>query len=206
MQDNLSMNSIMSLKDNVLKILKSNETRRINFSFTGDDGTTDVSVNYVAFQKVVAAIGDGSITFGDASTLPSGSDGGYFGGSNTFTINESMHYSRLFNALVIHESVHAYFDLLSLRLLGIDSEAAGYIAQGYYLKNAGYTRAIPDRLVSLGRECVNTSAAVPSHVNVNKLTELRSELENSPLYSGILFINPAAGFDPSNRAYFQGNG
>jgi hypothetical protein len=196
----------MSLKDQVLKILKSNETRRINFSFTGDDGTTSIAVDYRTFQRVVAAIEDGSITFGDATTLPSGSDGGYFGGSNTFTINESLSYSRLFNALVVHESVHAYFDLTRIRLLGIDSEAAGYIAQGYYLKNSGYTRAIPATLVSLGRECVNTSSTVPSHVNAGKLTDLKSELENTPLYSGIIFINPTAGFGAGNRAYFQGNG
>jgi hypothetical protein len=196
----------MGLKEHILQVLKSNETRRINFSFTGDDNSTTVQIDYTAFQKVITAIEGGKITFGDAATLPAGTDGGYSGNSDSFTIRPVMTWSRLFNALIVHESVHAYFDIISMRLLGIDSEAAGYIAQGYYLHNSGFTRDIPDDLVSVGRRCINTRAT--GHINTNTLTELRSNIENDSRYTSILFKNPSSSdlFNASNRKYFQGNG
>ncbi|MEI7584265.1 hypothetical protein [Runella sp.] len=195
----------MGLKEHILQVLKSNETRRINFSFMGDDGRT-IQIDYTAFQKVITAIEGGKITFGDAATLPSGSDGGYTSDGNSFTIRPAMTWSRLFNALIVHESVHAYFDITSMRLLGIDSEAAGYIAQGYYLHNSGFTRDIPDDLVSVGRRCINTRAT--GHINSDDLTRLRSNIENDSRYASILFRNPASSdlFNASNRKYFQGNG
>jgi hypothetical protein len=171
----------------------------------GDDGRT-IQIDYTAFQKVITAIEGGKITFGDAATLPSGSDGGYTSDGNSFTIRPAMTWSRLFNALIVHESVHAYFDITSMRLLGIDSEAAGYIAQGYYLHNSGFTRDIPDDLVSVGRRCINTRAT--GHINSDDLTRLRSNIENDSRYASILFRNPASSdlFNASNLKYFQGNG
>lgn len=195
----------MGLKEHILQVLKSNETRRINFSFTGDDGRT-IQIDYTAFQKVITAIEGGKITFGDAATLPAGSDGGYTGNDNNFTIRPTMTWSRLFNALIVHESVHAYFDIATGRLLGIDSEAAGYIAQGYYLRNSGFTRELTDGLVSVGRRCIDSRAV--GHVNVGALAELRSNIENDSRYASIIFKNPGSSdlFSISNRKYFQGDG
>ncbi|MFN8344183.1 MAG: hypothetical protein U0X91_04230 [Spirosomataceae bacterium] len=196
----------MDLKTHILQVLKSNETRRINFNFLGDDNTTTVQIDYTAFQRVITEIEAGRITFGDPAGLPAGSDGGYRSDGNNFTIRPVMTWSRLFNALIVHESVHAYFDILSMRLLGIDSEAAGYIAQGYYLRNSGFTRELPDDLVSVGRRCVDVRAT--GHINTRALTELRSNIENDPRYASIIFRNPTSSnlFSVSNRKYFQGNG
>ncbi len=195
----------MDLKKKILEILKSNETRRINFSFTGDDGT-QITINYTSFQRVAGAIEGGSISLGTSSTP--NADGEYLGGSNSLTISSTFlrdyGNSRLFNALIVHEAVHASFDLSRSRILAIDGEVAGYIAQGFYLRNSGYTRSIRDPLMRLGRECVG----IHGEMITGKVTDLHSEIENDGRYNGLLFVNPnlADRFQASNRAYFQGNG
>jgi hypothetical protein len=44
----------------------------------------------------------------------------------------------MFNALVVHESVHAALDLNKTVLTHFDAEAAAYVVQGFYLRNSGY--------------------------------------------------------------------
>lgn len=199
----------MALKEQVLRVLKSTETQRINFNFIGDDETTDITIDYLSFQKVIAAIESGKIVFSDPSIVPAGVDGRYESDGNRFAISASIpKFSRLFDALIVHESVHAYFDIIGKRLLGIDSEAAGYIAQGYYFRNSGFTREIKEPLMSLGRKCVNLKEK--GHINPRALTELRTELEGRDEYRNIIFIDSSKGedkrFDRSNYQYFQGNG
>lgn len=199
----------MSLKDRVLKILKSNETRRINFSFTSDDGTTDITINYASFQKVASAVDSGKISLKEASSSIAQDIDASYTIDDTLSIDskfvKAYGNSRLFDALIIHESVHAYFDIIGKKLLAIDSEAAGYIAQGYYLRNSGYSRNIQDPLMNLGRKCIDSKGAVSQ----NGVIALFTELEGDSRYVGLLFKNPnlpdESRYQAGNKTYFEGN-
>ena len=50
-------------------------------------------------------------------------------------------WSRDFNALVVHESIHAYFDVTRTEMPWLHNEAIADIAQGFYLRNSGYPHA-----------------------------------------------------------------
>jgi hypothetical protein len=126
----------------IAKILLSSETKRINFSFVGKDGSK-VLIDGNHFAVVAAAIKDGTISVKDGAALPDGT-ARYESRGNVFRFAKNLEtWSRAFNALVVHESVHAYFDLSAKTLAWIDNETAGYVAQGYYLRNSGFP---PQRL------------------------------------------------------------
>ena len=58
--------------------------------------------------------------------------------ANTFYLGSNQRWSRDFNALVVHESIHAYFDLSRTEIPWVDNEAVAYISQGFYLRNSGF--------------------------------------------------------------------
>ena len=60
--------------------------------------------------------------------------------ANTLYLGRNQRSSRLFNPLIVHECVHAAFDLARTSIPWIDNEAAGYIAQAYYARNSGLPR------------------------------------------------------------------
>ncbi|MGH9819199.1 MAG: hypothetical protein ACRD43_03435, partial [Pyrinomonadaceae bacterium] len=59
---------------------------------------------------------------------------------NRLSIGVGGRQSRIFEALIIHEAVHAFFDRRHISLPEVDSEAAGYIAQGCYLRTSNFDR------------------------------------------------------------------
>jgi len=86
------------------------------------------------------------------------------------------------DALIIHESVHAAYDLRRITIPWVDNEAAAYVAQGYYLRNSGYSR---DRL-ELGSEARTGYAMVNDIIAGGDATffldALRDSLRNNPDY------------------------
>jgi hypothetical protein len=181
----------MGVKEQMLEILGSNETRRIHFGFRGTSGS-QVSIGPRDFQRVAAALQAGDIgivehrfstdiamysAFADASTNSA---------ANTFYLGRNPRWSRTFNALIVHESVHASFDLSRTTIPWIDNEAAAYIAQGYYLRNSGYARHRLDfgSEPSIGYLMVNEiiSGGDPDYF----LTALRDSLNANPQYHGYI--------------------
>ena len=134
----------MGVKQKILEILHSNETRRVQFSFQGSGGT--VSVDASSFRRVAEAIESDNIHIvegrftTDIAMYSARTDLTRNFASNTLYLGRNPRYSRLFNALIVHESVHASFDLTSTSIPWIDNEAAGYIAQAYYARNSGLPR------------------------------------------------------------------
>jgi hypothetical protein len=150
----------MGVKEQMIGILRSNETQRINFSFTGTTGAT-ISVNGRTLSQVAEALSDDRISIvenaftTDIAMYSARSENGR--AANTFYLGRNPRWSRNFNGLIVHESLHAFFDLNRTTIPWIDNEAAAYIAQGYYLRNSGYSR---DRLqfgsqASIGYALVN---------------------------------------------------
>ncbi len=135
----------MGVKEQIAQVLSSNETRRIHFSFEGTSGQR-VSVDHTSFRRVAAALSGGQIDVvegeftTDIAMYSAKTNVSRGWAANTFYLGKNPRWSRLFNALIVHESVHASFDLTRSSLPWVDNEAAAYIAQGYYLRNAGFPR------------------------------------------------------------------
>ncbi len=179
----------MSVRDQMLEILRSNETRRIHFSFTGTTGGT-VSVGPSDFQLVADALASNRIAVVEGrfdrdiamySAFASGDSD-----ANTFYLGQNPRSSRSFNALIVHESVHAAFDLRRVTIPWVDNEAAAYVAQGYYLRNSGYPRYRLDfgSEPSVGYLMVNE--IISGGDATYFLNALRDSLRSNPQYHGYI--------------------
>jgi hypothetical protein len=145
----------MAIKDQMLRVLRSPDTQRIRFSFTGTTGAK-ISVDGSSFRRVAAAIDNDTIHPNEGGVARGWAR--YDARTNNFNIGPGEHWSRAFDALLVHESVHAAFDLNHSTLPWIDNETAAYIAQGYYLRNSGFGNARLDHLGQpyLGRMIVDS--------------------------------------------------
>ena len=135
----------MGVKEQMIGILGSNETRRIHFSFRGTGGS-QISIDQANFRRVASALSGGQISIvenrfsTDIAMYSARADASTNVAANTFYLGRNPRWSRTFNALIVHESVHASLDLDRTTIPWIDNEAAAYIAQGYYLRNSGFPR------------------------------------------------------------------
>jgi len=133
-------------KEKVLDIMRGSNTQKISFSFTGSTGIK-IQIRPEHFTRVATAISEdrisiveGGVSAGMAkySSRAEGTDA-----ANTLYVpRNSNATSKDFKGLIVHESVHAIFDLYSSRVPWVDNEAAAYVAQGYYLRNAGHPRRL----------------------------------------------------------------
>lgn len=175
----------MGVREQMIGILRSDETRRIRFSFTGTGGST-VSVNFTSFQRVAEGLEHNDLhvvedhfTTDIAMYSAHAEDGT---AANTFYLGNNPRWSRSFNGLIVHEAVHASFDLTRSQIPWVDNEAAGYIAQAYYLRNSG---------VGLERMELGTHARIGYNLILDMraggdigflLDALRNSLDGDPQY------------------------
>ena len=187
----------MAMRDRVMRILRNSDTARISFSFRGSEGT--VTVNAGTFRRVAEAIENNEITVqmggvpenvAKYSARAEGSSA-----ANTLYIGRNLYSSRDFDALIVHEAVHASFDLTSTRIQWIDNEVAAYIAQGYYLRNSGYSTERMDSMGMpyFGRMIVNAIRGGESAEGF-WMDALTNALQSDPLYA------------PYINSCFQGDG
>jgi hypothetical protein len=180
----------MGVKEQMIGILRSGETSRIRFSFRGTNGAT-VSVDPSSFERVAAALHSGTIGIvegrfnTDIAMYSAQADVASNAAANTFYLGRNPRYSRLFNALVVHEAVHASFDLSRSRLPWVDNEAAAYIAQAYYARNSGLNRMA----FRLGSH-PSTAYQIVTNMRANSTSDvdffldaLRSTLRGDSMYS-----------------------
>lgn len=185
----------MGLREDVIRVLSSRETHRIAFTFRGKNNMP-VSVNSRSFTRVLHAIQANRIHF-NSGGVPAGA-AKYRSATNTFFMGTMPRQSRLYDALIVHEMVHASFDLSSSVLPHVDSEAAAYIAQGFFLRTSGFdSRLLPtasdQQEILLGfliAEHVQHDHPVPQF----SLDELRQSLLHNPHYQSYI------------RGTFRGNG
>jgi hypothetical protein len=183
----------MGVKEQMIRILRSGEAARINFSFTGSGGGT-ISVGPETFTRVARALETGTIAVvegrfsGNIAMYSSKADAAAGFAANTFYLGNNQRYSRLFNALICHEAVHASFDLTRSSLPWIDNEAAAYIAQAYYARNSG----LPRMAFEFGSESIHAYSVV-ENMRANNASDLsfflgvlRDTLRSNPLYHGYI--------------------
>lgn len=178
----------MGAKEQMIAILRDRDTQRINFRYCTPTATT--SIDSSAFTRVAAGLESGhfSVVEGRHSanmlTYSAWADGN--DAANTFYLGRNQRSSRDFNALVVHESIHAYFDLTHLKIPWLDNEAVAYIAQGFYLRNSGYpqSRLEEDEPYELGYRVAREIASGQS--GSDWIALLRDKLNTDSRYAGYI--------------------
>ncbi len=176
----------MGLRERIMRILRSSDAQRISFSINGSAGTP-IAVNGRMLAQVAQAIEEGTITVqsggvGDGwakySARAEGTDA-----ANTLYVGTNNTGSRDFAGLIVHESVHAAFDLSRTTIPWIDNEIVAYIAQGYYYRNSGYrtSRMDPLGMPYLGRMIVDDIRS-GGDASDFWIGELRASLLADPVY------------------------
>jgi len=128
----------MSIREDVLQILRGSEASRIRFSFQSLYGTP-VSVDHTTFLRVVSAIEANRIQV-RSDGIPARSGGEY----DSTPENGGIFHARPIRdrrsrkSVVIHEAVHASFDLTRTTIAEVDNEAASFLAQFLYLRFTCY--------------------------------------------------------------------
>ena len=173
----------MGVREQMLRVLRGSETQRIRFSFTGTTGIS-ISVDGSSFRRVAQAIEENRIQIAEGGVA--GGWAQYNARNNTFSVGSDQQWSRAFDALLVHESVHASFDLVSSSLPWLDNETAAYIAQGYYLRNSGFSQSRLDHVGQtnqpyLGLKIVESIVSGGS-VDSFWLDQLHGSLLSSPQY------------------------
>ena len=180
----------MGMRNKIIRILRNTDTQRINFGFTATDGDS-VKINGASFRRVADAIekNDIKVRFGGVphgvAKYSAWLDGKSAG--NTIYIGKANYSSRDFDALMVHESVHAFFDLTRTSIQWVDNEAAAYVSQGFYLRNSGYAqkRMSTTGMPYLGRMLVN---AIKEGESANSfwMTQLIDALKTNDRYQGYI--------------------
>lgn len=170
------------MKQTVIDVLRNNHTQRIGFTYTSAGGARfRISPN--DFERVAAAIDNNTI-----SVVAGGAAAGKAryslrndGNSqaNTFYVGANNSAPNVFKSLLVHESVHAAYDLSRIQMPWLDNEAIAYIAQGFYILSAGEDGGLSD-LAFLGLE---VAKQLQNNGNDNFwMDELRATLLSDPTY------------------------
>jgi hypothetical protein len=132
----------MGAKEQMIGILRNTDTARIRFHY--DSGQATVDINHGVFSRVATALANDNLHVVEGRysenklTYSAWADSTTGDAANTFYLGNNDRSSRDFDALVVHESIHAFFDLTRVTIPWADNEAIAYISQGYYLLNSGY--------------------------------------------------------------------
>lgn len=181
----------MGLREQVIGILKNGFTQRIGFSFTGSTGAK-ITVAANDLLSVAQAIEGNKIAVQSSADVGSGwakytarDDGD--SKANTLYVGANDYTSRIFEGLIVHEAIHAVFDLKKTVIPWLDNEATAYIAQGFYLKNANFSA---DKLSIaqqpfLGR-MIADSVDASGNFDAFWLEELQNSLLSDPMYHGYI--------------------
>ena len=168
------------MKQIVLNVLKSKHVQTIDFSFTGSTGL-NIKVAPNDFQTVTQAIEQEKIDV-QQGNAPDGmakytaQDDGK-SKANTMYIGNVTTSQKVLDSLLVHECVHAIYDLKKMTLPWLDNEIAAYIAQGLYIKSAGEDAGLSE-MAYLGLEIANSFGSGDTFWMDN----LRDSLLNSPTY------------------------
>jgi len=188
----------MGVKEQMIGILRNSDTARINFNYSS--GQVSTRINGGVFRRVASGLERGHFhvvegRFTQNRVVYSAWDDASTGdAANTFYLGRNERGSRDFDALIVHEAVHAYFDLVRFSIPWVDNEAAAYIAQGFYLRNSGYpsSRMEPGEPYRVGYLIADTIA---NGVDASSMiADLRSNLLSDTRYAHYI------------RATFQGDG
>jgi hypothetical protein len=178
----------MGAKEQMISILRDNATSRIRIDYRSS-GASAV-INRDSFKRVADELASGNLHVVEGRhtqnkiTYSSRSEGN--DAANTFYLGRNQRWSRDFNALVVHEAVHAFFDLNRTTIPWLDNETVAYIAHGFYLRNSGFpaSRLEEDEPYEIGYRVAGELARGRS--GSDWIFVLRSKLETDSRYSSYI--------------------
>jgi hypothetical protein len=124
----------MSLKTRVLQVLNGPTVARIRFRFPIRG--SHVTITPQTFHHVARAIVSGRVTVQSPKHLSPGAAAQYNARANTLEIKSVA--GRLNEAYVVHESLHAAYDLLRTGIDANAEEASGYVCSALYCRMTGF--------------------------------------------------------------------
>lgn len=196
----------MSIREEVLQVLRGSEASRIRFNFTSFYGRS-VAVDHTTFLRVVSAIESGLIQVRDEGISPS--RGGEYDGD---PVNGGIIYARPVRnrrankSYIIHEAVHASIDLTRSPIEEVDNEAAAFLAQVLYLRFTSYPLT---RLLSrnpgearLYEVLWRAAGAIErgGSVSETQMSQIRNRISEHPDYSVVL---SEGCFDGESECFYQ---
>jgi len=181
----------MGVKEQMIQILRDPDTARIHFDY--NNGGRSATINVNVFHRVADDLDHDRLhvvegyNSGNQITYSSWREADR--NANTFYLGNNPRWSRDFNALVVHESIHAYFDVTRTAMPWLHNEAIAYISQGYYLRNSGYpqSRLEEDEPYELGYRVARELAQGNS--GATWITSLIDKLNTDPRYSSYIHTN-----------------
>jgi len=188
----------MGVKEQMIGILRNGDTSRIRFTYRLNGVTANINAN--TFRRVAAGLASNHFSVVEGRyrenkiVYSAWADASSNLEANTFYLGNNERSSRDFDALVVHEAVHAYFDRARISISWADNEAAAYIAQEFYLRNSGYpqSRMEPGEPYRVGYLIADTIANGVDATDM--MGDLRSNLLRDSRYTHYI------------RATFHGDG
>jgi hypothetical protein len=187
------------LRDRVVAILRSPTTKSIDFRLRG------WHINSASFEKVANGIrvGDVEVDSGNVTGLAQAQ---YDYGTDTIELPSTSYGTDLYGAAgIVHESVHAYIDLLSSQTIESANEAAGYLAQLLYLLYSGSRFQIPvspgDVALKIAEKIVYRPGTVVQRLDEE---DLRNAIVKHPNYARKMTLHTQATRDGWHRHNLMG--
>ncbi len=184
----------MGAKEQMIEILRDRDTARIRFEYRSDG--KNATINQDCFTRVADNLQSGHLSVVEGRhrvNMVTYSSWAYRDdAANTFYLGNNLRWSRDFNALIVHEAVHAYFDVTRTNMPWLHNETIAYIAQGYYLRNSGFplARLEEDEPHELGYRAAREYASGSG--NTEWIQSLQDKLRNDARYSSYI-RNPYTG-------------
>lgn len=171
------------MKQTVIDVLRNSHTQRIGFTYKSATGA-----NWRIHPNDFIAVAL-NILYGNINVQKGGAAAGkakYFlknegnKQANTIYIGRNTSAPNVFHSLLVHESIHAIYDIKGIVMPWLDNEAIAYIAQGFYILNAGKDGGLSEQAF-LGWEVARVFRIGGN--GTFEVDALRQSLLNDPLYS-----------------------
>lgn len=171
------------MKQEVIDVLKNMHTQKIRFTYTSADGVkyriypNDFLTVALNIQQGNIDVQQGGVPAGLAKYTVSQDSNSK---ANTFYIGRNNAAQNVFHSLFVHESIHAIYDVKGIVMPWLDNEAIAYVAQGFYLVNAGKDGGLSEQ-TNLGYLAAQIYQEGADEDNL-AVADLRQSLINDPLY------------------------
>jgi hypothetical protein len=181
----------VGLKEEVISILRGSLPRSINFNFPAFKSPGKrIEVSGYTFIRVADAVESGELgVTQDQTLLPHDAGGCYIGingtpFSNTLVLPENLStpYAKI---AVIHEAVHASFDLTFSMTTRFDNEVAAYVAGAWYSLLISFPLVNSPVFVT-AQYSANICRNCRRYLINSDVSPLRESLSKDPLYSGYI--------------------
>ena len=170
------------MKQTVIDVLKNSHTQKIRFTYIGTTGwvfrivPNDFMTIALAIQNNNIDVQQGGAAAGKARYSIK-NDGN--SKANTFYLGRNNTSPTVYDSLLVHESVHAIFDLKGITMPWLDNEVIAYIAQGFYIMSAGEDAGLSQEAL-LGLEIAKIFKDIKNDPFL--LDELKTSLLSDPTY------------------------